>query len=181
MNLPNLITIGRILLVPLTLWLLISQEFALAFIVFIIAGVSDGVDGYLARVTNSKTELGAYLDPLADKALLVSVYAALGIIKILPTWLVMMVITRDILIVGGVLLAWLLEKPLLMKPLWISKVNTVAQITFAGLVLGILTTDYNPKPLLAVGVLIVACLTVASGTYYMRDWVKHMNQNGSQA
>jgi cardiolipin synthase (CMP-forming) len=176
LNFPNLITIGRILLVPLTIWLLISQEFPLAFAVFIVAGVSDGVDGYLARVTNSKTELGAYLDPIADKALLVSVYGALGIIKILPAWLVLMVITRDILIVGGVMLAWLMEKPLVMKPLWISKVNTAGQIIFAGLVLGVLSTDYNPKPLLTVGIFLVAALTILSGAFYIRDWVLHMGR-----
>jgi cardiolipin synthase (CMP-forming) len=181
MSIPNLITIGRILLVPLTIWLLISQAFAAAFIVFIVAGVSDGVDGYLARVWNSKTELGAYLDPLADKALLVSVYAALGLIKILPAWLVLLVITRDILIIGGVMLAWLLQKPLIMKPLWISKVNTVGQIVFAGLVLGVLSTDYNPQPLLTIGIVAVAVFTVLSGAFYMRDWVLHMSKNGSGA
>jgi cardiolipin synthase (CMP-forming) len=179
MNIPNFITIGRILLVPLTIWLLISEEFAWAFVVFIVAGVSDGVDGYLARVTNTKTELGAYLDPLADKALLISVYGALGIIKVLPTWLVLTVITRDVLIIGGVLLAWLLEKPLVMKPLWISKVNTAAQIVFAGLVLGVLSTDYNPKPMLLIGIAVVAALTVLSGAFYLRDWARHMSKNGS--
>jgi cardiolipin synthase (CMP-forming) len=178
MNLPNLITIMRILLVPLTIWLLISQAFGFALLVFIIAGVSDGVDGYLARVTNSKTELGAYLDPLADKALLVSVYGALGISKILPAWLVLIVITRDILIIGGVLLAWLLEKPLVMKPLWISKVNTVLQIVFAGLVLAVLSLDYNVPLFLNVGITVVAILTILSGGFYMRDWVQHMNKNG---
>jgi cardiolipin synthase (CMP-forming) len=179
MNIPNFITIGRILFVPLTIWLLISEEFSWAFVVFIVAGVSDGVDGYLARVTNTKTELGAYLDPLADKALLISVYGALGMIKILPAWLVLMVITRDVLIIGGVLLAWLLDKPLVMKPLWISKVNTAVQIIFAGLVLGVLSTDYNPKPMLVIGIAIVAALTVLSGAFYLRDWARHMNKNGS--
>ena len=71
MNLPNLITIGRILLVPITVWLIISGEFALAFVAFVTAGVSDGVDGYIARRFDQRTELGAYLDPIADKALLV--------------------------------------------------------------------------------------------------------------
>jgi cardiolipin synthase (CMP-forming) len=176
MNFPNLISIARILLVPLTIWLLISQAFASAFAVFIVAGVSDGVDGYLARVMNAKTELGAYLDPIADKALLVSVYGALGLIKILPAWLVLLVITRDVLIVGGVMLAWLMEKPLIMKPLLISKVNTAGQIIFAGLVLGVLSTDYNPRPLLVIGIALVAALTVLSGAFYIRDWILHMNK-----
>lgn len=174
-NIPNLITIMRILLVPVTIWLLISEEFGLAFLVFILAGISDGVDGFLARRFNLQSELGAYLDPLADKALLVSVYAALGMIKILPAWLVIIVITRDVLIIGGVLLAWLLDKPLVMKPLRISKVNTAVQIAFAGLVLGVLSTDINAKPILLIGTLVVAVLTILSGAYYMRDWTSHMN------
>jgi cardiolipin synthase (CMP-forming) len=181
MNFPNLITIGRILLVPLTIWLLISEEFGLAFFVFVAAGISDGVDGYLARATNSQTKLGAYLDPLADKALLVSVYAALGLVKILPAWLVLTVITRDVLIVGGVLLAWLIDQPLVMKPLWISKVNTVVQIVFVGLVLGALGLRYNAMVLLQVGTFAVAALTVASGAFYLRDWVKHVSSNGEAA
>ena len=180
MNFPNLITIGRILLVPLTIWLLISEEFAAAFFVFIIAGISDGVDGYLARVTKSQTELGAYLDPIADKALLVSVFAALGIIKILPAWLVLIVITRDILIVGGVLLAWVIGQPLTMKPLWISKINTVAQIAFVGLVLGALAIDLESRLLLIGGSFIVASFTLVSGAFYMRDWVKHMSGSGEK-
>ncbi len=181
MNFPNLITIGRILLVPLTIWLLISEEFAAAFFVFVIAGISDGVDGYLARVTKSQTELGAYLDPIADKALLVSVFAALGIIKILPAWLVLIVITRDILIVGGVLLAWLIGQPLIMKPLWISKLNTVAQIAFVGLVLGALGLNIEAYMLLKAGSFIVAGFTIVSGAFYLRDWVKHMGHSGDKA
>lgn len=181
MNFPNLITIGRILLVPLTIWLLISEEFAAAFFVFIIAGISDGVDGYLARITKSQTELGAYLDPIADKALLVSVFAALGIVKILPAWLVLIVITRDILIVGGVLLAWVIGQPLTMKPLWISKLNTVAQIAFVGLVLGASALHLESHMLLVGGSFVVAGSTLVSGAYYMRDWVKHMSGSGEKS
>jgi cardiolipin synthase (CMP-forming) len=180
MNIPNLITIARILLVPFTIWLLISEEFTLALIVFVIAGISDGVDGYLARVTKSQTELGAYLDPLADKALLVSVYAALGIIKILPAWLVLIVITRDVLIIGGVLLAWLIGQPLQMKPLWISKLNTVVQIVFVGLVLAALGLNFDANLLLRIGTFVVAALTFASGAVYMRDWIKHMATEGDK-
>lgn len=165
-------------MVPLTIWLLISEAFLAAFVVFIVAGISDGVDGYIARKTNNQTELGAYLDPLADKALLVSVYGALGIIKILPSWLVLIVITRDILIIGGVLLAWVLDQPLAMKPLWISKVNTVVQIVFIGLVLGALGLSFDASFLLRAGSFAVAGLTFMSGAIYMRDWVKHMAGSG---
>ncbi len=173
-SLPNVITITRILLVPLTVWLIIGRQFELAFLVFLVAGVSDGVDGYLARRFNLQSELGAYLDPIADKALLVSIYVSLGILQVLPVWLAIIVVTRDVLIVGAVLLAGVMDKPVKVRPLWISKVNTVAQIAFAGAVLLALATDWPLGRLLATGVAVVTVLTLASGALYMRDWVRHM-------
>ena len=178
MNVPNLITISRILLVPITVWLMISQEFGWAFAVFLIAGVSDGVDGFLARRLGAQTELGTYLDPIADKLLLASVYGVLGILKVLPAWLVVMVISRDVLIIGGVLLARLLDKPFAIKPLRISKLNTVAQIAFAGIALAVLSSSFNPTLVITIGGLIVALLTLASGGFYIRDWIVHMNKAG---
>jgi cardiolipin synthase (CMP-forming) len=175
MNIPNFITIGRILLVPVTIWFLISYEFGAAFAVFLIAGLSDGVDGWLARITSTQTELGAYLDPIADKALLVSTYATLGIIKILPAWLVFAVITRDVLIVGGVILARLMDKPIEVKPLMISKANTVLQIAFVVGVLGMLSLDWQAKILMALASYAVLALTVLSGLGYMMAWAKLMN------
>ena len=178
MNFPNIITIGRILLVPVIIWLLISGDFGWALVTFLAAGVSDGIDGYLARRFASQTELGAYLDPLADKLLLVSVYASLGIIKVLPAWLVLLVITRDLLIVAGVLLAWMMKQPFIMKPRPISKLNTAVQIAFIALVLTIYATDISPVGLIQFGTIIVAILTIASGAYYMRDWLLHTKQAG---
>src|SRR5674476_1147797 len=95
------------------------------------AGGSAAVDGDLAKRFNMTTELGAYLDPLADKALIVSIYLALGVNGFIPRWLVIMVVSRDILIVGGIMLSWLVGAPLKVKPLLVSKLNTVAQIVFA--------------------------------------------------
>ena len=178
MNIPNFITILRILMVPVTVWLMISEEFGWAFTVFLIAGISDGLDGYLARRLGEQTELGAYLDPIADKLLLVSAYGVLGIIKVLPAWLVVMVISRDVLIIGGVLLARLLERPFAIKPLRISKMNTAAQITFAGVALAVLSSNFNPSLVLQLGGLIVALFTLISGAYYIRDWILHMNKAG---
>jgi cardiolipin synthase (CMP-forming) len=174
MHIPNLITITRILLVPFTVWLMIGQDFAWAFVVFIVAGISDAVDGYLARAFDWQSDLGTYLDPLADKALLVSIFVVLGIMQIVPDWLVILVVTRDILIVGAVMLSWLLDKPIAMQPLWISKFNTVAQICFVGLVLGLLGLDIEAGPLIVAGVALVAATTLASGALYMRDWLGHM-------
>jgi cardiolipin synthase (CMP-forming) len=179
MNLPNLITIGRILLVPVTVWLIISGEFAVAFIAFVAAGVSDGVDGYIARRFNQRTELGAYLDPLADKALLVSIYVSLGLLKFIPAWLVILVVTRDVLIVGAVILSWVLDKPIIVAPSMASKVNTAGQIVLAGFVLGVLGLNIDLHPLLGAGFIAVAILTFGSGALYMRDWILHM-ANGTQ-
>lgn len=175
MNIPNLITIGRILLVPVTIWFLISGDFAAAFGVFLIAGISDGFDGWLARATGTQSELGAYLDPIADKALLVSTYATLGIIKILPAWLVIAVITRDILIVGGVVLLRLMDKPIEVKPLFISKANTVLQIAFVVCVLGLLSLGWQAGLFMALAPYAVLALTGFSGLGYMMAWLKLMN------
>lgn len=176
MNIPNLITIGRILLVPLTVWLIISEAFGFAWLAFVAAGVSDGVDGYLARRLNQRSELGAYLDPLADKALMVSIYVSLGFLKLLPAWLVILVVSRDILIVGAVILAWVIGKPMPVVPLMVSKVNTAAQIVFAALVLGVLALGVQLDAALMAMMVIVAVLTAASGALYLREWVRHMSK-----
>src|SRR5688572_28066424 len=120
-NIPNTLTLMRILLVPLLVWLIIDHEMLAAFIVFILAGLSDGADGYLAKRYGWRTELGAYLDPIADKALLVTIYVTLGLAGHLPVWLVIAVVSRDILIVGAVLLAWMMSRPITVRPLLISK------------------------------------------------------------
>jgi cardiolipin synthase (CMP-forming) len=178
-NLPNLITIGRILLVPVTVWLIISGEFSLAFMAFVAAGISDGVDGFIARKFNQRSELGAYLDPIADKALLVSIYISLGLLKFLPAWLVLLVVTRDVLIVGAVVLAWVVNKPMVVAPSMASKVNTAGQIILAGLVLGLLGLEVRMEQALSAGYAVVAILTLGSGALYMRDWLLHM-ANGKQ-
>jgi cardiolipin synthase len=181
-SIPNLITIARILMVPLTIWLIVSGEFIWAFAVFLTAGISDGVDGFLARRYKLKTELGAYLDPLADKLLLVSIYVTLGFLKVLPPWLVILVASRDVLIVGAIMLSLVMGKPVTMRPLMISKINTTGQILLAGAVLAVLGLKLELEPLLTIGTVAVACLTIASGALYMREWVHHManGQTGSQ-
>ncbi|MDE2384769.1 MAG: CDP-alcohol phosphatidyltransferase family protein [Alphaproteobacteria bacterium] len=175
MYIPNFITIGRILLVPVMIWLLISGAYPEALAVFAVAALSDAVDGWLARKLQARTELGSYLDPLADKTMLVSTYATLGATRAMPAWLVILVISRDVLIIGGLMLAWLLDKPVNVKPLFVSKVNTLAQIFYMVLLLGQLSFDFLPGRLFDVAGLAVAALTIASGIAYLRAWVMHMN------
>ena len=142
LSIPNLITLGRILLVPIVVWAIATPgAMWIAFVLFVAAGVSDAVDGFLAKRFDMTTELGAYLDPLADKALIVSIYISLGINEAIPRWLVILVVSRDILIVGGIMLSWVMGNPLKIKPLLVSKLNTVAQIMFACVVLGSLGFD----------------------------------------
>lgn len=174
-SLPNLITIARILMVPVTVWLIIGHQFGFALLAFLAAGISDAVDGVIARRFNLQSELGAYLDPIADKALLVSIYVSLAILQVLPTWLAIIVVTRDVLIVGAVLLALVLGRPLEMNPLQISKVNTVVQIAFVVILLLALSTGWQAEGLLLIGAVLVAALTLASGALYMRNWVRHMS------
>src|SRR3990172_5855475 len=134
-TIPNLITLVRQVMVPATVWLLIVGYQSWAFWLFIAAGVGDALDGIIARQFGLVSRLGSFLDPLADKALLVSVYITLAILLHIPAWLAIMVVSRDLLIVAGVLLSWVLEWPVEMRPLPISKVNTLAQIILAAIVL----------------------------------------------
>jgi cardiolipin synthase len=175
LSIPNLITLARILLVPVVVWTISSGAMLAAFVLFLAAGVSDAVDGYLAKRFNMTTVLGAYLDPLADKALIVSIYVTLGISSVIPHWLVILVVSRDILIVGGVLLAWLVGTPLKVKPLLVSKLNTVVQIVFACVVLGSLGFGIEARNLTLVLMGLVAALTLLSVAAYVAEWVRHMN------
>jgi cardiolipin synthase len=173
-NLPNLITLARIMVVPIVVWAIGTHEMLLAFVLFVLAGISDGVDGFLAKRFGMQSELGAYLDPLADKVLLVSIYVALGINEAAPRWLVILVVSRDLMIVGAVILSWLVGKPVPVKPLWVSKLNTVAQILYAGLVLASLGLEFNAGWLMPVMMAAVAVLTLLSVAAYLREWVRHM-------
>lgn len=171
---PNLLTIGRILLVPVTIWLLTQGDYGVAFGVFLLAGVTDGIDGYVARRFSLQSELGAYLDPLADKLLLVSIYLTLALLHVLPDWLAILVVTRDVLIVGAILLAKYVERPLAIAPVFVSKANTLAQIAFAGGVLASLAFGLKNDTIATFAAATVAVLTVASGAVYMMQWLRHM-------
>ena len=174
MTIPNLITLLRFLLVPGVIFALLAGEVEWAFAGFAFAAVSDGVDGFIARQFNQKSELGAYLDPMADKLLLVSVFVVLGYMGNLPLWLVVAAVSRDGLIVGGVLLSAIMGQPVAMKPLLISKANTLVQLLLAALVLAGLTFDFSLGLVYPGLVYLSGLLTVASGAAYLVGWVKHM-------
>lgn len=162
-------------MVPVVVWAITAGEMLFAFSIFLLAGISDAVDGFLAKRFNMTSELGAYLDPLADKALIVSIYVTLGITGALPRWLVILVVSRDIMIVGAVILSWLMGNPVTVKPLLVSKLNTLAQIVLACLVLSALAFRWNVDSLLMVAMGLVAILTLLSVAFYLAEWVRHMN------
>src|SRR5246127_1326505 len=134
LNLPNLISLARLLLVPLEIWLILAGRYGLAFWILVAAGISDALDGFIAKRFDRQTRLGALLDPVADKAMLVSVYITLGVAHQLWAWLVILVVFRDVMIVGGFLLIQAIAVPRRYDPLYISKINTGFQITLAGFV-----------------------------------------------
>ncbi len=148
MNPANLITLGRLLSVPVSVWLILAGQFGAAFWMFVIAGVSDAVDGFIAKRFNMRTRIGALLDPVADKTLLVSTYVTLGVAGQLPTWLVILVVSRDLMIVGGFLLVQLLA----------------ADLAFA-------FDDHGLGVALVYG---VAATTVLSGAMYLVRWARSL-------
>lgn len=174
MTIPNFITIGRLFLVPLAVLMIGQGRWVAAFSIFIIAGVSDAVDGFLAKRYGMASELGAYLDPIADKALIVAIYVTLAIGGIIPAWLTILVVSRDIIIVSGVILSWLMDKPVEMAPFIVSKLNTAAQIGFAALVLGVKAFGIELGTGFEVAATVVALLTLGSMGAYLAFWLKHM-------
>ncbi len=136
LNLPNFITLIRIVAIPFFLVLLSSGLYLEALIVFIVSGLTDFLDGALARMTNQQTPLGSYLDPVADKLLVMSSFVMLGLIRAIPPWLVVLVVSRDIIILSGYgVFYFLVEERLVVQPSFIGKLNTVFQLVTVGVVL----------------------------------------------
>lgn len=173
-NLPNLLTLFRIVLVPLAIWLIITGELRGAFYVLVVAGATDAIDGMIAKRFGMVTELGAYLDPLADKLLLVSTFIALGVREHLPSWMVILVVSRDVMIVSAILLAVVIGRPLKMHPLAISKLNTAAQIGLALLVLADEGFALHWQTFRVWMIYTTALLTVASAAAYFWSWLGQM-------
>ena len=172
LNLPNLITLARLLSVPLTIWLIFEARFGVAFWVFVGAGLSDAVDGYIAKRFDRRTWIGALLDPAADKAMLAGVYVSLGLAGQLPLWLVALVVLRDFLIVLGFFVIHFSAVPKQLDPLTISKLNTLVQIVLVGFVLARLGLDIETGPATWLLVAAAAVTTVLSGLSYLVRWAR---------
>lgn len=175
-NLPNLITLSRIAAVPLTIWLIMEGRLMFAFWLFVAAGISDALDGFIAKRFDMETEFGKYLDPLADKALLVSIYISLGLEGYIASWLVILVVFRDVAIVGGALLLETLTHSLTMQPLMVSKVNTVMQIVLAAVVMANAGYGMDWTEALNVLMVLTAITTVVSGFAYAGTCLNRASQ-----
>lgn len=168
--LPNLLTLMRIGLVPVILILIGNQLYGYALLVFFLAGVSDGLDGFIAKHFDCETELGAKLDPLADKCLLVSVFVMLAVMKAMPFWLVVIVVFRDIIIIGGTVFVLILYGRVDMAPLLVSKLNTLLQILLIIAVLLQLATQWPIEAWIESANWVVAATSIVSGLLYVWKW-----------
>lgn len=177
-DIPNLITGLRLLAVIPVVYLLFQREFELALLVFAFAGISDGVDGFLARYYGWQSRVGGILDPLADKVLLVASFLVLGALGLIPAWLVAVAIGRDLLIVGGAVYYNYLVEPLEAEPSPVSKLNTLLQILLV--VMTIADAGPLPMPQLLLKGLIWACLATAvfSGVQYVWVWTRKARSRG---
>jgi cardiolipin synthase len=178
MTIPNLITAIRILLAPLLVIYLINDEFLPALIVFIIAGISDGADGLVARLFNQKSKIGAYLDPLADKILLVAAFVVLSFRGFVPPWLTVIAISRDFLIILGCLVLFINRADFVVRPSILSKATTCFQLIT---VFVVLSKDYlNFSSLFSEVIFwLTGILTVSSGLHYMLYWFKNMGEGNN--
>ena len=176
LTLPNMISFARLCAVPLAVWLVLQQLMAEAFGLFVLAGLSDAVDGWLARRQGGGNKVGALLDPIADKALMVSMYVTLAAVQVLPDWLAILVVFRDVVIVGGVLMLFLVDHAVSIRPLPISKLTTALQIVLVG---AALLLSFAPAPPMVPAALLldllisaVATCTLASGALYVWNAVR---------
>lgn len=179
-HLPNLITLGRLVLVPAIIVAIVQSRWPEAFAIFLLAGLSDAIDGFLAKRLDARTELGAHLDPIADKALIVSIFVTLVVRDVLPAWITVLVVSRDVMIVGAILVSWLMTKPVAIRPLAISKLNTAAQIAFAAYVLAAKAFGWPLETLFQLAMWSVAGLTAASALAYLMQWFAHMTGEGER-
>jgi cardiolipin synthase (CMP-forming) len=169
LTLPNVITFARLCAVPLSVWLVLERQFAQAFFLFVAAGASDAVDGWLARRNGGGNSVGALLDPVADKSLLVTMYVTLAAVSVLPDWLAILVVFRDAMIVGGVIVLSVLGQTVILRPLYISKLNTALQIVLVALTL--MLSGFGLAAPAAMDALIwtVGVTTLSSGAAYV--WI----------
>jgi cardiolipin synthase len=175
LTIPNVITLIRILLTPLFIIFLIQGRYGKALLVFLLAGLSDLVDGLIARTWQQKTPLGTFLDPLADKLLLSSSFVALSVFHLIPPWLTVVVISRDMTLVLGIILLKLTDIPVLIKPSSAGKCTAAMQMLTVLIVLVGTLLPLNPK-LLVAWFWLVGGVTALSGIQYVYNELKRVGR-----
>jgi cardiolipin synthase len=165
--------------VPVLILVLKDQDYAAALVVFLVAGASDALDGFIAKRFGFTSHLGAVLDPVADKVLLVGAYVMLTLLGHLPFWLVLTVVFRDLLIVGGYLVYTSLHGAVRMQPTPLSKFNTLAQIALVAAILVHETMRWEWLALIEGMTWLVLVTTVASGAHYV--WLWGVKKHGAAA
>jgi len=171
MNLPNSITLIRVVLIPFFINLMIYGYYRAALAVFVVACITDALDGMIARLMKSKTDLGAFLDPMADKLLIVSAFVTLVLLKMLPVWLAVIVISRDVILVFGSIIVYVMQHNFTVQPSLIGKFTTVLQLLCVTLTL--VQVDYGLEGgLLQMIQLATAAATIASGVQYVSRGMK---------
>lgn len=178
LTVPNAITLARIAAVPVLAWLMLEGRWQAAFWLFVIAGLSDAVDGIIARWFDQSSVFGAWLDPVADKALLVTGFVILAVLSLVPAWLVALAVSRDTLILIGVGVALVRGKALTIRPMMVSKATTAFQIALVALVMGAHAFMFDPGRLKDLLIWATAALTLASFATYGVVFVRHMGQGG---
>lgn len=166
MNLPNSLTILRILLIPVFIGFLLYERYEYSLAVLLLAGLTDGLDGTIARVANQRTRLGAYLDPVADKLLLTSGFVTLSVLHLVPSWIAIVVVSRDMMLMTGTLLARLTESQLDISPTLLGKGTTLVQLSYLILVV-VLTSRQMDLRLIQPLLYLMVCVTVMSGFHYL--------------
>ena len=181
MNIPNFLSLLRIILVPVVVIFLIQGSYCKALITFTFAGLTDAIDGTLARLLNCQTKLGAYLDPIADKLLLTSSYVTLSILGILPSWLTVLVISRDFIILLGIAILSLISVPYEIKPAFVGKMTTALQLgtIFFALLFQAVSHDVSYDWIIILCWL-TGIFTIISGSIYIIRGIKFINRVASK-
>jgi len=176
-KIPNILSILRIVLIPLVAWLILFDYFLYALITTLIIAISDFLDGFIARVFNAQSEIGSYLDSIADKAFIISAYMLIGTQDLLPIFVIIIVISRDIIIMGAFGLSFAMNQKLDINPIRISKINTFLQFTLVILVLvnsvGIFDSIYAFNHLIDFVMYVVIATTVTSLLFYIKQWLNY--------
>ncbi len=179
LNIPNSLTIFRILLVPVFVGLLLYEHYDIALITLLIAALTDILDGMIARMTNQRTRLGEYLDPLADKLLLMSAIITLSVLHVIPVWAVIVVVSRDAILLTGTLVAHLTETDIDISPTALGKATTFAQICYVVATL-LSVTGRVPVALVEPFLWVMVVLTVGSGSHYLVRGIQYLNGTNTE-